>query len=84
VVGGDSFLVISLTGFMTGDTEGTMFQVAEDSLAKLMEASQQLHGKLVASPLWGMLKDEPLIVNWINALSEIDSQFKKAQAPPNA
>ena len=54
-----------------------MFQIKEDSMQRLMDASEQLHGSLVSSPIWEMLKDEPIIVSWINALSEVDSQIKQ-------
>lgn len=50
--------------------------VREDSMEHLMEASRQLHGQLVASPLWELLKTEPVIVQWITALNEVDLQIK--------
>jgi hypothetical protein len=53
-----------------------MFQIKEDSMQRLMETSQHLHGSLVASPLWEMLKTEPVIANWIAALGEVESQIK--------
>jgi hypothetical protein len=57
-----------------------MFQIREDSMQRLMEASQQLHGALVSSPMWELLKNEPVIVSWINALSEVETQIKQEQA----
>jgi hypothetical protein len=56
-----------------------MLQIKEDSMQRLMEASQQLHGALVASPMWELLKDEPVIVSWINALGEVETQIKQEQ-----
>lgn len=53
-----------------------MFQIQEDSMHRLMKASQHLHGSLVSSPLWEMLKTEPVIVQWISALNEVESQIK--------
>lgn len=52
------------------------YQIKDESIARLMENSQLLHGKLVASPLWEMLKTEPLIVSWIQSLDEVDRQMK--------
>ena len=56
-----------------------MFQIKEDSMQRLMEASNHLHGALVASPLWEMLRTEPVVANWINALGEVESQIKQKE-----
>lgn len=53
-----------------------MFQVKEESMQHLMDASEKLHRALTASPLWYMLSAEPVIVDWCNALAEIESQLK--------
>lgn len=60
-----------------------MFQMQEQSITRLLETSQELHGKLIASPLWELLRTEPVIVNWISALNAVDAQLKKEQAPPD-
>ena len=54
-----------------------MFNLQEEPINRLMETSQHLHGQLVRSPLWEMLKTEPSIMNWIKALGDVESEIKK-------
>jgi hypothetical protein len=56
--------------------------IKAESLQRLMETSQVMHGKLVASPLWDLLKTDPEIMNWINSLSTVDSEMKSGQVDP--
>ena len=56
-----------------------MYQFQKSSIEKLLETSQRLHGSLVASPVWELIKTEPVIMDWMNSLSDIESQIKKSK-----
>jgi hypothetical protein len=60
-----------------------VLQVTDESLERLLETSQTLHGKLVTSPLWEMIKTEPVIVQWLGALGDVESQLKKKHESPD-
>lgn len=51
-----------------------------DALNNLLESSQRLHGELVRSVVWNLIKDEPIIVQWMNSLREVESILKPS--PP--
>lgn len=59
-----------------------MYQIQEDSIRRLQESSKKLHSFMVSSPVWNMIKNDPIIKDWIFALDEIDSQVGKNEANP--
>lgn len=61
-----------------------MIQLSDESMGainRLLETSQCLHTALVRSPMWEFVKTEPVILQWINALSQTESVLKPK--PPN-
>lgn len=59
-----------------------MYTIREQSLDHFMDVAQRLHAKLAASPFWYLMKDDPGIMEFINAVREIESQCKSQTAPP--
>lgn len=53
-----------------------------DRVERMLEAAQALHGKLVSSPLWEMIKTEPVIVQWMNSLGELEKEVNLAKQAP--
>jgi hypothetical protein len=60
-----------------------MYQLTENAVSHLMDTSRDLHSNLAASPIWPMIKDEPIIVAWMNALREIEIEIKGKQVSPD-
>lgn len=58
-----------------------MYMIKEDSFDRLNKSAQELFLKLQASQFWFMLKDEPLIKNFLEALREVEAQCKKENTP---
>ena len=55
----------------------TMYQITEDSLEKLDAAANRLFTAFRNSPLWVMLKDDPMIKGLQECLDNISAQWKK-------
>ena len=47
-------------------------QIDSTNLVELMTASREFLMKLKESPMWPILKNEPVIVRWIAAVESID------------
>ena len=61
-----------------------MFCIKEEPLTRLMEVSKRFHEQLLVSGFWHLIRNEPVIIAWIHALSDVDSELRKEQAPPDA
>lgn len=46
-------------------------------LQTLLDASQVIFGDLQKSPFWGLLQDDPHIIDWIAALGEMEAESRK-------
>jgi hypothetical protein len=64
--------------------EELMYQITPEAITRLSETSQQLFGKLQTSVFWPLVKDEPVIREFMDALSAIESQVRQQQAPPDS
>lgn len=60
------------------------YQIKEETLRQLQDVTIRLHGRLVASPLWVLIKDEQIIIEFINVLRDIESQCKAQNNEPEA
>lgn len=50
----------------------TLPDSSKDAIQHLLECSQHLHGELVRSPLWELVKNEPVILHWMAALTQVE------------
>lgn len=46
-------------------------------ILRFLAASQELRKQLLSSPLWSMLQSEPVIMEWINALEEVEKEAER-------
>jgi hypothetical protein len=56
-----------------------MYQITEGSLDGFLEVAQRLHSKLSTSAFWPMIRDEPIIMEFINSVRELESQVKASK-----
>ncbi len=59
-----------------------MYNLTKTSIDSLLESSQKLHAALVSSVAWVVIKDDPVIVNWIFSLNDLETQVKAARGEP--
>lgn len=59
-----------------------MYQVHEDKWNGFQDASQRLWFTLQQSPMWPLLKDDPMIKAFLNALRELEADVKQGQSDP--
>jgi hypothetical protein len=57
-----------------------MYALTEQSVHRLLTSAKKIHGDLVASPMWELLKDEPAVVEFIAAIDEVDKQVNQNEA----
>lgn len=59
-----------------------MYIVDEGAINRLNETAEILWSKLQASPLWGLLREESEIKNFLLALREVESICKRQNSTP--
>lgn len=53
-----------------------MFQFEEQVIIDMVARSRKLLGELMASPLWPLIQDEPVITDWIKSIEALDEKLK--------
>lgn len=60
------------------------YLLSEQNVDRLLEALRRAHGKAVASPFWPMAKDQPEVMEIINAAAAVESETRKnREVAPN-
>jgi hypothetical protein len=54
-----------------------MYSLTEQSVERLLQACKKLHDSLRESPLWELLKNEPVVVNFTGAFEDLDKEVNK-------
>lgn len=59
-----------------------MYQLDESIINRMLDAGQHLYTKLAQSPFFALLKQEPEIMEFVNAYRDVESQVRKQNAAP--
>lgn len=54
-----------------------MYNLPEKPVDDLLDAAKILQAKLTESPFWLLIKDEPPVMNFVNALLEFEKELPK-------
>lgn len=59
-----------------------MYQVDEQTINRVLDAGQSLYLRLQSSPWFAILKEEPQIMEFVNAYRDLESHIKRQNAEP--
>jgi hypothetical protein len=57
-----------------------MYNVTEQSIHKLLQSAKKLLSDLQASPIWGVIQNEQVIIDLTKAVEEVDEQVNQNEA----
>ena len=57
------------------------YLISEPVIDHLLEIAQRAHAKAVGTAFWPLVKDEPIVIELMNAFNALDREAKHAQAP---
>lgn len=56
-----------------------MYNLREEPVDNLLAAARILQSKLTQSPFWPLMKDEPPVMGFVNALLEFEKEIPPCQ-----